>query len=74
LVLGHEITGEVLALQEAASGRNIPLRVDSYSDVEVRELYPKNFTLIRPDGHVAWRGDAFEHTPDAVLNIVTGRD
>jgi hypothetical protein len=69
---GGEI-GPCAALQESASRRNIPLRVVSYSDDEVRELYPKNLTLIRPDGHVAWRGDAVQ-TPDAVLSIVTGRD
>ena len=68
---GGEI-GPCAALQEAASRRNMPLRVASSSDEQVRDLYPRNFTLIRPDGHVAWRGDAFEQTPDAVLNIVTG--
>jgi 2-polyprenyl-6-methoxyphenol hydroxylase-like FAD-dependent oxidoreductase len=66
--------GPGAALQESASRRNIPIRIASHSDDEVRELYPKNFTLIRPDGHVAWRGDAFEQTPDAVLDIVTGHD
>jgi hypothetical protein len=68
---GGEI-GPCAALQESASRRNMPLRVASSSDEQVRDLYPRNFTLIRPDGHVAWRGDAFEQTPDAVLNIVTG--
>jgi hypothetical protein len=56
---GGEI-GPAAALQESASTRNIPIRIASHSDDQVRGLYPKNFTLIRPDGHVAWRGDAFE--------------
>jgi 2-polyprenyl-6-methoxyphenol hydroxylase-like FAD-dependent oxidoreductase len=43
--------GPCTALRESASRRNIPLRVASYSDDRVRDLYSKNHTLIRPDGH-----------------------
>jgi hypothetical protein len=36
-------------------------------------LYPTRFTLIRPDQHVAWRGDAWPHASAGVLEQVTGR-
>jgi hypothetical protein len=29
--------------------------------------------LVRPDGHVAWRGDALPDEPRALLRRVTGR-
>jgi 2-polyprenyl-6-methoxyphenol hydroxylase-like FAD-dependent oxidoreductase len=64
--------GPCAAFQESATRRNIPLRVVSYSGDPVRSLYPKNLTLIRPDGHVAWRGDEFDQPPEEVLSIVTG--
>jgi hypothetical protein len=38
---------------------------------QARELYESDLALIRPDQHVAWRGD---HLPDAdeLLTRVTG--
>jgi len=65
--------GSCAALQDAAARWNIPLRVVSYSDDLVRDLYPKNLTLIRPDGQCRWRGDRLERTPEAVMGVVTGR-
>jgi 2-polyprenyl-6-methoxyphenol hydroxylase-like FAD-dependent oxidoreductase len=61
------------ALHESALRLSIPIRVASYSDDRVRDLYPKNITLIRPDGHVAWRGDDLDQAPDAIWSVVTGR-
>jgi hypothetical protein len=29
--------------------------------------------LVRPDGHVAWRGDEIPKSPQSVLEIVAGR-
>ena len=37
------------------------------------ELYPTRLTLVRPDQHVAWRGDALPDDPVALLRHVTGR-
>jgi 2-polyprenyl-6-methoxyphenol hydroxylase-like FAD-dependent oxidoreductase len=34
-----------------------PLAVVRPTDIDVRELYDANLALIRPDQHVAWRGD-----------------
>jgi hypothetical protein len=35
------------------------------------ELYPKAYTLVRPDQHVAWRGN--EWLGPSILTHVTGR-
>jgi hypothetical protein len=37
-------------------------------------LYPTRFTLVRPDQHVAWRGDAWPNASVALLEKVTGRN
>jgi hypothetical protein len=39
---------------------------------EVAELYAKRLVLVRPDGHVAWRGDGPPSDPNAVIDRVRG--
>lgn len=39
----------------------------------VRRAYEVDYLLVRPDLHVAWRGDALPKDPDRVARIVTGR-
>jgi 2-polyprenyl-6-methoxyphenol hydroxylase-like FAD-dependent oxidoreductase len=38
----------------------------------VRQVYEVDYLLVRPDLHVAWRGDALPNDPDRVARIVTG--
>jgi hypothetical protein len=61
------------AFTDAAGRRGIPLdvvRLDGRADL--RELYGAALLLIRPDMHVAWRGDGAD-APDAVLALCTGQ-
>jgi 2-polyprenyl-6-methoxyphenol hydroxylase-like FAD-dependent oxidoreductase len=48
---------EVSAFEDAAKVSGIPLTVMPHPDNAVAELYPTRYTLIRPDQHVAWRGN-----------------
>jgi hypothetical protein len=43
-------------------------------DPHVAALYECRFVLVRPDGHVAWRGDAMPEDPLAVIDRVRGAD
>lgn len=45
-------------LQQAARDVGLPLRVECIAQPEIRSLYQRRWALVRPDGHVAWRGDA----------------
>jgi hypothetical protein len=36
-------------------------------------LYSTRFTLVRPDGHVAWRGNALPTDSDDFLGVISGR-
>jgi len=38
----------------------------------VRRTYEADYLLVRPDLHVAWRGDALPKDPDRVARVVTG--
>ena len=61
-------TGAALAAQEAAAS-NIPLQIVTPDGVDVRELFDAALTLVRPDQHVAWRGELWEHD---ILRQVSG--
>ena len=52
---------------------NIPLKVVQPHEAGIAELYPTRFTLIRPDQHVAWRGNAWPSSAVGILELVTGR-
>ena len=59
-------------LIEAAAARlGIPLTVVAPADRRLYGLYRRNFVLIRPDQHVAWRGDVLADL-EPLLGRVTG--
>jgi hypothetical protein len=39
---------------------------------EARDLYDADLALVRPDLHIAWRGNRAPDDPDALLAHVTG--
>src|SRR6185436_4809528 len=44
-------------LARAAAERGLPLDVVALDEPHVVSLYARKLVLVRPDGHVAWRGD-----------------
>ena len=56
-----------------AKAAQVPLKVIGPNEAAIAALYPTRFTLIRPDQHVAWRGDAWPHASVGMLDRVTGR-
>jgi len=50
----HDTTG----LEAAAKRAGLPLAIVHIRDADVRRVYEKPLILVRPDQHVAWRGDA----------------
>src|SRR5262249_12709953 len=59
-------------LTDAARARRIPLGVVSISDPAIASLYQRRLVLVRPDGHVAWRGDTCPADPLAILARARG--
>lgn len=57
---------------EAFRQRDVPVRVETIGDPTTRALYEKRFVLVRPDSHVAWRGDVIPDRPDRIVDIVRG--
>lgn len=60
------------ALAGAARAAGMPLAVLALPDAGLRDLYGANLALIRPDQHVAWRGDALPADPRALIDTVRG--
>ncbi|MCP3731375.1 FAD-dependent monooxygenase [Sphingomonas sp. MG17] len=59
-------------LEQAAAQVGLPLTVISPSHEDVNARYDRKLTLIRPDHHVAWRGDAVPEDCDQLVDIVRG--
>jgi 2-polyprenyl-6-methoxyphenol hydroxylase-like FAD-dependent oxidoreductase len=56
----------------AARAAGMPLVVHSFDIAHLLHLYNKRLVLVRPDGHVAWRGDEVPANPAALLDLVRG--
>jgi 2-polyprenyl-6-methoxyphenol hydroxylase-like FAD-dependent oxidoreductase len=59
-------------LAGAAKLRGVPLRIATMAGPEAAALYERKLVLVRPDGHVAWRGDAEPSDALAVIDRVRG--
>ena len=59
-------------LRDAASRCAFPLRIVPLSGAPVHDAYQCRFILVRPDGHVAWRGDSLPTDVGALIERVRG--
>lgn len=59
-------------LLDATSARRMPVRLATSIRPQVRAAYERRMTLVRPDGHVAWRGDALPDDCAALIDRVRG--
>jgi len=65
-------SADTRAIEAAAQERGVPLAVLRLDDAEARALYERDLVLIRPDQHVAWRGNALPAECGPLLARVTG--
>lgn len=59
-------------VQEAAQTRGIPLTILPVAHNAAHEFYGSDLILIRPDQHIAWRGNTVPENVAALLGTVTG--
>jgi 2-polyprenyl-6-methoxyphenol hydroxylase-like FAD-dependent oxidoreductase len=65
-------TAEAAPLLEAARQRHLPLTFTAIAEPHIAALYERKFVLVRPDGHVAWRGDRMPEDALCVIDVVRG--
>ncbi len=59
-------------LLAAARARGVPVTLTAIDDAAIARLYERRLVLVRPDGHVAWRGDALPTDCAAVIDRLRG--
>jgi 2-polyprenyl-6-methoxyphenol hydroxylase-like FAD-dependent oxidoreductase len=66
--------GDVSAetLVQAASVRGVPMELVDLNEPDVVTVYARKLVLVRPCGHVAWRGDAAPDDAGLLMDCVRG--
>ena len=59
--------GPTSSFTDAAQRAGVPLEVIGIDDEKVRASYERNFVLVRPDGHVAWRGNEIPNNTNDII-------
>ena len=70
LRLGGKIA-DTTTLEDAARVSGIPLKIMDVTDEAARELYDRDLALIRPDQHIAWRGNSVPDDPRSLWARLT---
>ncbi|MDA0665014.1 MAG: FAD-dependent monooxygenase, partial [Proteobacteria bacterium] len=63
---------DIDALQSVAAARGVPLRVIDLDNEDAVRLFERALVLVRPDAHVAWRGDALPDDCGALIDRLRG--
>lgn len=63
---------DVAALAAAARDRAVPMTTVDVRSPKVHKLYECSLVLVRPDGHVAWRGDSLPADATALIDRARG--
>jgi hypothetical protein len=72
LVVCGENAPPVAALEREAQRLRVPLEVVRTHQPELCSLYERRLVLVRPDGHVAWRGNELPQDNGRLLGAVRG--
>ena len=64
-------SADASAFADAAARRGMPLRVLPINEPRLSKIYERRMVLVRPDQHVAWRGNTVDDA-DAVLARALG--
>jgi hypothetical protein len=59
-------------LRKAAATRGVPLEVVDVDHEEAATIYENPLVLVRPDGHIAWRGDRLPTDAVSIIDQVRG--
>ena len=68
---GEADANAIAAARSEAARQNAPLDVAMPNEPRLNALYGARYVLIRPDQHIAWRGDTLDDIA-AVLTMARG--
>src|SRR5262249_33640769 len=62
----------ISGILDAAARRRVPITVLDVEATDERDLYARKLLLVRPDQHVAWRGDEQPTVPLELIDPLRG--
>lgn len=65
-------TREAQPMLDAARAVGLPLQPLELHEPHLAQLYEKRFVLVRPDQHVAWRGDLIPEACASIVDTIRG--
>jgi hypothetical protein len=71
LRLGHS-NADTSGLERAMRALGVPFEIVTVSDDIARDVYGRDLILLRPDLHIAWRGNDAPADPGHLAALVTG--
>jgi 2-polyprenyl-6-methoxyphenol hydroxylase-like FAD-dependent oxidoreductase len=71
VLLAFRAGAELDDMRSAFASKGAPLSIEQINDLSIARLYARDFVLVRPDGHVAWRGNTVDRA-DAIVDVVRG--
>jgi len=71
-LLKFDDTASVKPLMDDAASCGVPVSVVNIADAAAAALYDAPLVLVRPDGHVAWRGEGASPVGANVMSCVSG--
>ena len=66
------VEADLAGLVDAARRAGLPLTLLRLDDAGARAAWERDLVLVRPDQHVAWRGNAPPADPRAIVDLVRG--
>ncbi|MGH3953002.1 MAG: FAD-dependent monooxygenase [Mycobacterium sp.] len=72
VLLCFATSSRIRRLERAFADKGVPLTVVAERQRDIAELYARRFVLVRPDGHVAWRGERPPVNPEELVERVRG--
>lgn len=61
------------AVRQAAEAVGIPIEIVELNRPDLLPIYERPLLLVRPDQHIAWRGDRLPDDVDSLLSLAAGR-
>jgi hypothetical protein len=71
-ILRFDESVDVTGLVDAAAKRGVPLTVVDVPQDVAGDLYRHKLALVRPDQHIAWRGDTLPPDPIVLIDLIRG--
>jgi 2-polyprenyl-6-methoxyphenol hydroxylase-like FAD-dependent oxidoreductase len=73
LLVFEGLASDAAQFSEAARQIGVPLQTVRIDEPAARSVYEKRYVLVRPDGHVAWRGNDMPEDAAAILGKLSGQ-